>query len=123
MRHWTRTLLAFTRPYFGTARSMSKTLAVSRYDGGSSSSLWIETLPAFRSRLSCARAVLILFARSSASIRWFKERSGAAEGLGGVFVAGGTANRPNSPEPRPELHASSEWSSVFASLAGVFEHR
>src|SRR3954470_13579151 len=133
MRHWTRTLLAFTRPYFGTASSMSKTLAVSRYAGGCSSSWWIETLPAFRSRFSCARAVLILLARSSASIRWFKERSGAAEGLGGVFVAGGTAgedtgsrgrgkpNRSNSPDARPELDASSVWSSVFSPFAGLFE--
>src|SRR3954466_6258059 len=118
MRHCWRTLLALTRPYFGTARSMSNTLAVSRYGGGLSSSWWIETLPAFRSRLSCARAVLILLARSSASIRWFKERSGAADGLGGMFVAGGTAGEDtgsrsrgkakpaNPPEPRPELDAS-----------------
>src|SRR4051794_11957283 len=91
MRHWLRTLLALTRPYFGTARSMSKTFAVSRYDGGLSSSWWIETLPALRSRLSLARAVRILFARSSASMRWFRERSGAAEALGGMFVADGTA--------------------------------
>ena len=29
IRHWLRILLTFTRPYFGTARSMSKTFAVS----------------------------------------------------------------------------------------------
>src|SRR3954451_23963982 len=132
MRHWTRTLLAFTRPYLGTARSMSKTFAVSRYDGGFMSSWWIDTLPAFRSRLSCARAVRILLARSSASIRWFNERSGAAEGFAGVFVADGTAGEDTgsrgrgktkpqySPEPRPELDASSVWSSVLRLFAGLF---
>jgi hypothetical protein len=35
IRHCWRTLFAFTRPYFGTARSMSKTFAVSTYSGGS----------------------------------------------------------------------------------------
>ena len=44
MRHWARTLLTFTRPYFGTASSMSKTFAVSTYSGGSSSSRsWIDS--------------------------------------------------------------------------------
>ena len=52
IRHWTRTLLTFTRPYFGTASSMSKTLAVSTYSGGSSSRSWMLARPAFRSRLS-----------------------------------------------------------------------
>src|SRR4051794_5089503 len=48
------------------------------------------TLPAFRSRLSAARLVRISFARWSASMRWTRERSGAAVvGLAGVFVAGG----------------------------------
>ena len=46
--------------------------------------------PALRSRLSCARLVRISFARWSASMRWTRERSGAATvGLAGVFVAGG----------------------------------
>ena len=36
IRHWFRIRLALTRPYLGTARSMSKTLAVNRYSGGSS---------------------------------------------------------------------------------------
>ena len=44
------------RPYLGRASSMSKTFAVSRYGGGSSSSGPIDTLPALRSRLSCARS-------------------------------------------------------------------
>ena len=48
------------------------------------------TRPALRSRLSVARRVRISFARCSASIRWTRERSGAAVvGLAGVFVAGG----------------------------------
>jgi hypothetical protein len=48
--------------------------------------------PALRSRLSWARRVRIWLARSSASILWTSERSGAAtEGFVGVFVAGGTA--------------------------------
>src|SRR4051794_30653986 len=92
IRHWTRTLLTFTRPYFGTARSMSKTFAVSTNSGGSRSRSWMLERPALRSRFSCARRVRIWFARSSASILWTSERSGAAtEGLDGVFVAGGTA--------------------------------
>src|SRR5215218_9779345 len=90
IRHWTRTLLTFTRPYFGTASSMSNTLAVSTYAGGSSRRSWILTRPPLRSRLSCARRVRISFARSRASIRWTRLRSGAATpGLVGVFVAGG----------------------------------
>jgi hypothetical protein len=59
MRHWTRTLLTFTRPYFGTASSMSKTFAVSTNSGGSSSRSWMLERPALRSRLSCARRVRI----------------------------------------------------------------
>src|SRR5262245_19008186 len=90
MRHTCKTLLTFTRPYLGTASSMSKTLAVSMYSGGSSSSTWMLDQPAFRSRLSAARFVLISFARWRASMRWTRERSGAAVvGLAGVFVAGG----------------------------------
>src|SRR5688572_14695929 len=90
MRHWTSTLLTFTRPYFGTARSMSKTFAVSMYAGGSSRRSWIRARPPLRSRLSWARRVRISFARSRASIRWTRLRSGAATpGLVGVFVAGG----------------------------------
>ena len=82
MRQWARILLTFTRPYLGTASSMSKTLAVSTYSGGSSSSEWIERRPDFRSRFSCARWMRIWLARASASILWFRERSGAVE----VFV-------------------------------------
>ena len=48
IRHCCRILLTFTRPYFGTASSMSKTFAVSTYSGGSSSSAWIETRPALQ---------------------------------------------------------------------------
>src|SRR3979409_34421 len=45
IRHCVRTLLAFTRPYLGTASSMSNTLAVSTYSGGEVSSWWIDTPP------------------------------------------------------------------------------
>src|SRR3954464_1787180 len=90
MRHSCKTLFTFTRPYFGTASSRSKTLAEWTYSGGSSSRSWMLTLPAFRSRLSVARLWRISFARWSASMRWTSERSGAAVmGLAGVFVAGG----------------------------------
>ena len=48
------------------------------------------TRPALRSRLRDARRVRISLARWSASMRWTRERSGAAVvGLAGVFVAGG----------------------------------
>ena len=117
IRQSCRTLLTFTRPYFGTARSMSKTFAVSTNSGGSSSSEWMLARPALRSRFSAARLVLISFARWSASMRWTRERSGAAVvGLAGVFVAGGmggesTALRAadktptaNSSAPEVEVH-------------------
>src|SRR3954462_690663 len=105
-----RTLLTFTRPYFGTASSMSKTLAVSMYSGGSSSRTWMFARPAFRSRFSAARLVRISFARWSASMRWTRERSGAAVvGLAGVFVAGGmggesTALRASDKGSSPNIH-------------------
>src|SRR4051794_36701814 len=90
MRHCVRTLLTFTRPYFGTASSMSKTLAVWVYSGGWSSSVWIDARPLLRSRLSCARRERTTLALSRASRRWVSDRSGAAECLVAVLVAGGT---------------------------------
>src|SRR3712207_672450 len=133
MRHWTSTLLTFTRPYFGTARSMSNTFAVETYSGGSSSRSWMLTRPALRSRLSCARWVRIAFARSRASIRWTRDRSGAATGVfGGVFVAGGMGGEStsvlpalnsqpsNSPHPLVEVHRSPGTSSVSAPFAAAF---
>ena len=77
MRQCVRMRFTFTRPYFGTARSRSKTLAVSTYSGGSSSRPWIWARPALRSRFSFARRVRMSFARWRASIRWVSERSGA----------------------------------------------
>src|ERR1700704_1556083 len=82
IRQWARILLTLTRPYFGTASSMSKTFAVSTYSGGFSSRAWIERRPALRSRFSCARLIRIWFALASASILWFSDRSGAID----VFV-------------------------------------
>ena len=41
MRQWVRIRFTFTRPYFGTAKSRSKTFAVSTYSGGSRSRPWI----------------------------------------------------------------------------------
>src|SRR5271155_2102266 len=79
MRQWARILLTFTRPYLGTASSMSKTLAVSTYSGGFNSSVWIERRPDLRSRLSAARLTRISLALASASIRWLRDRSGAME--------------------------------------------
>src|SRR5271166_5729393 len=102
MRQWARILLTFTRPYLGTASSMSKTLAVSTYSGGSSSSEWIERRPAFRSRLSWARWMRIWLARASASMRWLSERSGAVDVLEDpvpVAVAmGGESTQPQAPD-------------------------
>src|SRR3954447_17450967 len=77
MRHCVRMRFTFTRPYLGTARRRSKTLAVCRYSGGSRSSPWIWVRPAFRSRFSRARRVRMSFARLSASMRCVSERSGA----------------------------------------------
>ena len=50
--------LALTRPYFGTARSMSKTFAVSTYSGGSSRIVWMFARFAFRSFFDFRRAVI-----------------------------------------------------------------
>src|SRR4051795_693923 len=92
MRHCVRILFTFTQPYFGTASKRSKTLAVSRYSGGSSSRPWMCTRPALRSRFRFARRVRMSLARFSASILWVSERSGAGprsvdvSGLGGVCV-------------------------------------
>src|ERR1700722_1214767 len=98
IRQWVRILLTLTRPYFGTASIMSKTLAVSTYSGGFSRSLWIESRPAFRSRLSWARSVRMRLALASASIRWLRERSGAAECFEGVvpvaIAMGGESTHP-----------------------------
>ena len=89
IRHCCRTLLTFTRPYFGTARSMSKTLAVSTYSGGSSRSSWIDTRPPLRSRLSCARRVRIVVRALERVHPLVQGALGRRRGLGGVFVAGG----------------------------------
>src|SRR5947209_2401242 len=97
IRQCERILLTFTRPYFGTARSMSKTLAVSTYSGGSSSSEWIERRPAFRWRWSGGRLMRISLARASASILWLSDRSGAVDvfDVGPVAVTmGGESTHP-----------------------------
>src|ERR1700694_5836624 len=81
IRQWARILFTFTRPYLGTASSMSNTLAVSTNSGGLSRSEWIDSRPDFRSRLSCARLTRISLALARASILWFRDRSGAMEGF------------------------------------------
>src|SRR4051812_18659237 len=90
IRHCVRIRLTFTRPYFGTASRRSKTLAVCRYSGGSSSSPWIWVRPALRSLLRLARRVRLSLGRLRASIRWVSERSGAAPPcvFGGEEAAG-----------------------------------
>src|SRR5215207_8226085 len=134
IRHWTSTLFTFTRPYFGTASSMSKTLAVSTYSGGSSRRSWMLTREDFRSRLSCARRVRISLARLSASIRWVRERSGVATGdLGGIFVAGGMGGEStsrarggkpkaaNSARPQVEVQPHGGNLMVTMTFAGLFQ--
>src|ERR687890_1769258 len=136
MRHCTSTLFTLTRPYLGTASSMSKTFAVSTYSGGSSRRSWILTRPALRSRLSCARRVRISLARCNASIRWVSERSGAATaGLGGVLVAGGMggestsrtrgdkAKAADSAEPQVEVQPHGGHLTVTGEFAGLFQGR
>src|SRR5215218_1283371 len=76
--HWFRIRFVFTRPYFGTAISMSITLAVWTYSGGSIRSVWILTLLAFRSRFSWARFERMSLALFRASILWSSDLSGAA---------------------------------------------
>src|ERR1700685_2535007 len=122
MRQWARILLPWTRPYLGTASSMSKTLAVSTYSGGSSSSEWIERRPDLRSRLSSAHLTRISFALASASIRWLRDRSGAIEEVEDVVLVaitmGGESTHQresikckaaNSPAPQPEVDLRRDW--------------
>jgi hypothetical protein len=78
IRQLCRLLVAFTLPTLRSASSMSKTFAVSSHGGGSSSSAAIDTLPALRSRLSCARSARISLALRSASMRWSGLRAGVA---------------------------------------------
>ena len=113
IRHWLRIRFVFTRPYFGTASSMSKTLAVSTYSGGSSSSAWMLALPAFRSFFSFARAVRMSLARLSASIRWSSERSGAAAEVltgAGIWAASIAAARGRA-RPRTPFTSKFTWTS------------
>src|SRR3954464_2515472 len=88
--------------------------------------------PAFRSRFSVARLVLISFARWSASMRWTRERSGeAVVGFAGVFVAGGMGGEstalgatdkghpPNSPSPELEVQSCCGRVNATPAFAGV----
>src|SRR5215204_6446402 len=94
IRHWLRMRLVLTRPYLGTARSMSKTFAVITYSGGSRRSALMLAFPALRSFFSLARAVRMSLARFSASIRWSSDLSGAAtEVLTGTGILGGEYSR------------------------------
>src|SRR3954452_4630823 len=85
IRHWFSRRAAFTRPNFGTAINMSKTLAVETYSGGSLRICSMETVPDFRSFFNCARLTRMSFARLRASMRWSSERTGAC-----TWVWGGT---------------------------------
>jgi hypothetical protein len=87
-RQLLRILVAFTRPTLGRASIMSKTLAVSRYSGGSSSRALMDSLPALRSRLSCDRVVRTSFALLSALRRWSGLRLGVAECSSGELWIG-----------------------------------
>src|SRR4051794_33532549 len=80
IRQVCRTLLTLTRPYFGTASIMSKTLAVSTQSGGARRTSWIEDRSAFRSRFSWALRVRIWLARWSASMRCTRDLSGVPVG-------------------------------------------
>ena len=95
--------------------------------------MWIDTRPALRSRLSCARRVRMSFARWSASIRWVQGALRGRRVLGGgvrgrrhraaniqIATAPCKANRRNSPAPRPEVDACSAWSSVDGRFAATF---
>src|SRR3954447_19901514 len=89
--------------------------------------------PALRSRFRAARLVRISFARWSASMRWTRERSGAAVvGLAGVFVAGGMGGESTAPTaadrggarnsclPQVEVQADRAELTVSRAFAGLF---
>src|SRR2546421_9617283 len=113
IRHCVRMRFTFTRPYFGTASRRSKTLAVCRYSGGSRSRPWIWVRPALRSRLRLARRVRISLARLRASIRWVRERSGAAPAciLAGEEAAGDMRRDITHGE-----HVEKAWAPVFSRI-------
>jgi len=75
-RHRSSNLLALTRPYLGTARTRSSTLAVATHAGGSARTSLMETSPLRNASLSRARSERISFALRSASIRCCWLRSG-----------------------------------------------
>ena len=68
-RHRSNNLLALTRPYFGTASTRSRTLAVATHGGGSERTVEMVTSPLRRASLSRARSERMSFARRRASIR------------------------------------------------------
>ena len=79
IRHWLRIRFALTRPYFGTARIMSKAFADSTYSGGSSSSVSILHLAGLQVALQLgARRCGSRWPCRSAFIRWSLVLSGTA---------------------------------------------
>src|SRR5262245_54605033 len=99
IRHCFRIRLVLTRPYLGTAISMSMTFAVWTYSGGSMSSVWILTLLPLRSRFSWARLERMSFALRRASIRWSSDLSGAAlEDWTGACIGAAVYPRPRGAE-------------------------
>ena len=132
MRQVCRTLFALTRPYLGPPAAGRTPSPWRGSPGASRSSPSMDTRPPLRSRLSCARRVRISFARRSASMRWWRLRSGAARAWSGSsWPAHGAASLhtdrgprprrgPNSPPPRSEVEGSSARSRVGARFAGVF---
>ena len=93
MRQGCRTLLALTRPYFGTASSMSKTFAVSRKSGGVKQQP-VDRHPAgleIALELRAARADLV---RTLERVHALVEAAfGCRDVLGGEFMAGGMGRR------------------------------
>ena len=94
MRHWLRILLTFTRPYLGTASSMSKTFAVSTHSGGSSSSSWIDVAARLEVALEL-RAPRPDLVGPLQRFHSLHERSLGCRGVlaSGVVVAGGIGRR------------------------------
>ena len=90
MRQSCKTLFTFTRPYFGTASSRSKTLAEWTYSGGSSSRSWMLDLPGLQIALE-RRALRADLVRALERLHALDEGTlwGSRGGLAGVFVAGG----------------------------------
>ena len=134
IRQVCRTLLTFTRPYLGTASSMSKTLAVSTQSGGVEQHWWIDVAARLEVALQlCAAGANLVAHGCSASMRWTSDLFGSiaanessmcvAGGIGGESIIPGATDQAqgaNSLRPQPEVKFSDVDEPVKRPICGLF---